>query len=49
MYKFSGLFVPIQLERVGPPHRDVDADHSRFGDAVFVYNSVFVFVILIKE
>ena len=33
---FSGLFAPIRLDRVGPPHRDVDADQSRCGVVVVV-------------
>ena len=32
----SGLFTPIRLDRVGPPHRDVDAGQSRWGVVVVV-------------
>ena len=36
MYGFSGLFALIRLDRVGPPHRDLDADQSRLGVVVVV-------------
>ena len=32
----AGLFVPIRLDRVGPPHRDVDAGQSRWCVVVVV-------------
>ena len=31
---FSGIFAPIRLDRMGPPHCDVDGGQSSRGDGV---------------
>ena len=45
---FSGLFAPIPLDRdrVGPPHGDVDAGQSRWADVVVVVGIVDSILIL---
>ena len=35
-FEFSGLFAPIRLDQVGPPHCDVDSGRSRWGVVIVV-------------
>ena len=40
----SGLFAPIRLDRVSPPHRDVDAGQSRWGVVLVVVVVIYLFI-----
>ena len=43
----SGLFAPIRLDRVGPPHRDVDAGESRWVLLLLLFLKLLLLLLLL--